>query len=69
MEAGAFQSQPEEQPKPAEGTVEGVDEEGQVSTPERSPEEVQSTFDPATGDLAQPESTDPQADGEASDDA
>jgi hypothetical protein len=76
MESGTSQLQPEDQPEPAEGTVEGVDEEGRVSTPERQAEEPKTTFDPETGNLAQPETTEPldddyndqaegQADGEA----
>jgi hypothetical protein len=76
MESGTSQLQPEDQPEPAEGTVEGVDEEGRVSTPERQAEEPATTFDPETGNLAKPETAEPldddyndQADGEAADNA
>jgi len=70
VEAGTFQSQPDDPAEPAEGAVEGVDEEGHVSTPERSSEEIESTFDPGTGDLAEPrDDTGGHADGEAADNA
>jgi hypothetical protein len=48
------------QPEPAEGMVEGVDEGGRVSTPERQLDQpVETKFDPETGNLAQPEQTEP----------
>jgi len=59
-----FQSQPDDPAKPAEGTIAPPDSETQ-----EEPETVESTFDPGTGDLAEPETTDGQADGEAADNA